>query len=229
MNPVVAMKFACLVFALGTVMLPAQDQGDFRSSFPVDRANLVDAGRSDYFILEPGYSVRLAHGKATLVITVLDDTRIVDGIRTRVVEERESSGGRLVEVSRNFFAIDRATGDVYYFGEEVDIYRFGKIVSHEGAWLAGVNGARFGLMLPGKPRAGDRYYQEVAPKVALDRAEVRGVAETLTTPAGAFKDCVRVREMSDLERGTGEKWYAPNVGLIRDDNLVLVRAGKARP
>jgi hypothetical protein len=83
--------------------------------------------------------------------TVLNETKTVDGVECRVVEERETKDGKLVEVSRNYFAIGKRTNSVYYFGEDVDIYKDDKVVSHEGAWLAGKNGARFGLMMPGLP------------------------------------------------------------------------------
>jgi hypothetical protein len=37
---------------------------------------------------------------------------LVAGVETRVVEERETSVGAPVEVSRNYFAISKRTGDV---------------------------------------------------------------------------------------------------------------------
>jgi hypothetical protein len=199
---------------------------EWRESFPVNKTNLANTGRNTYFILEPGFRLHLEHQKDALTITVLNETRLVDGVKTRIVEEREIKDGRLVEVSRNFFAIDRTTHDVYYFGEEVDIYENGKVSSHEGAWLSGVKGARFGLMIPGKPMGGDKYYQENAPGVAMDRAEIVSTAEDFKVPAGAFKNCLHTRESSAIEAVTEDKWYAPNVGLIKEDNLLLVRAGK---
>jgi len=201
----------------------------WRSSFQVDRANLSDTGRITYFILEPGYRLTFGSGKDTLTVTVLQGTRVVDGVRTRIVEERETEGGKLAEVSRNFFAIDRTTNDLYYFGEEVDEYKDGKIVGHEGAWLAGVSGARFGLMVPGKPSVGDRYYQEIAPKIAMDRAEIISVTEEVKVPAGTYKDCLHTKESSDLESGSEDKWYAPGVGLIKDADFTLTKAEKVRP
>ncbi len=57
-----------------------------------------------------------------LIMTVLNETKIVDGVETRVVEERETEGGNLVEVSRNFFAICSPTNNAIYFGEEVDMH-----------------------------------------------------------------------------------------------------------
>ena len=56
----------------------------------------------------------------------------------RVVEERESEDGELKEVSRNFFAFCKKTGNLFYFGEEVDDYDSeGNVVSHSGGWRAG--------------------------------------------------------------------------------------------
>jgi hypothetical protein len=127
-------------------------------------------------------------------------------------------------VSRNYFAIDNKTNDVYYFGESVDIYRDGWVVNHEGAWLAGVGGTRFGLMIAAKPVVGMRHYQEVAAGKAMDRAEVVSVTETVTTPAGAYRNCVKVEETTPLEPGAKEyKYYAPGVGLVRDGTLTLVK------
>ena len=103
----------------------------------------------------------------------------------------------------------------------------GKVTSHEGAWWAGVDGARFGLMMPGSPVLHARYYQEIAPHLAMDRAEIVSLTDTMNTPAGEFKNVLRVVETSPLERGAGEaKYYAANVGLLQDESLKLVRYGK---
>lgn len=157
---------------------------------------------------------------------MLPDTKVVDGVATRVVEERESKGNALVEVSRNYFAISKRTNSVFYFGEDVDIYRDGKVSKHEGSWLAGVNGARFGLMMPGTPLVGGRYYQEIAPGVAMDRAQIVSNTGTLGVPAGTFTNVLRIEETTPLERGAREyKSYAPGVGLLQDESLRLVQHG----
>lgn len=198
----------------------------FADRFRVDPAALADTGTNPYFRLEPGYRLRLAGGGEEVVITVLDETELVDGVRTRVVEERETRGGELVEVSRNFFAADPVTGDVYYFGEDVDDYAGGRVTGHGGSWRSGVDGARFGLLMPGAPRVGMRHYQEVAPGVALDRAEVVSTSDAVRVPFGTLRDVVTVEETSPLEPlVTGRKSYAPGVGLVRDDGLELVAVG----
>lgn len=130
---------------------------------------------------------------------------------------------------RNYFAIDKSTNDAYYFGEDVDIYKNGRVVSHDGAWLAGEKGARFGLMMPGVASVGDKYYQEVAPKVAMDRAEIVSVSEEINVPSGTFKSCLRTKESSAVEKGSGTKWYAAGVGLVKDDEFVLAGIDKAKP
>jgi hypothetical protein len=164
-----------------------------------------------------------------LTITVLDETRNVGGVETRVIEERETNSGQLVEVSRNYFAISKRTGDVFYFGEEVDIYRNGKVVDHEGAWLSGVKGAKFGLMVPGQPMLKAKYYQEIAPGVAMDRAEVVSLVETVKTPAGEFRNCLKTEETTPLEPGVKEsKYYARGVGLVQDGSLKLVKYGTVK-
>ncbi|HYN10358.1 MAG TPA: hypothetical protein VES67_23425 [Vicinamibacterales bacterium] len=198
------------------------------TSFVIDSGELVTTGRNPYFILEPGYVLTLEDRDTRLVITVLNETQRIDSVDTRVVEERETSKSQPVEVSRNFFAISKRTNAVFYFGEDVDMYKNGQVVSHEGAWRAGVNGARFGLALPGLPLVSAKYYQEIAPGVAMDRAEILGLNETVKTPAGEFKDVLKVTETTPLEPAVREfKYYANGVGLIQDGSLRLVKYGPA--
>ena len=217
---------------VGMLMLGAcmrSDRSDgWTKDFPIEKGELVPIGRNPYFILEPGYILVLEGGDAQLIITVLNETRMVDGVETRVVEERETKGGKLIEVSRNYFAINKRTNDVFYFGEDVDMYKDGKVVSHAGSWLSGVKKAKFGLMMPGQPSLEARYYQEVAPKVALDRAEIVSISETVKTPAGEFTNCVKVKETTPLEPlVTDYKYYAPGIGIVQDGGLKLVKFGKA--
>ncbi len=206
------------------------DARQYTSTFAVDEAELSPTGRNPYFILEPGYQLHY-EGRddgeaATLTITVLDKTLKVGNVVTRVVEERETVGGKLVEVSRNYFAVCKRTNNVYYFGEDVDMYKNGKVVSHDGTWLSGRDGAKFGLAMPGSPLPGARYYQEVAPKTAMDRAEVLSLSESLKTPAGDFMNCLKIEETTPLEPGDkAAKLYARGVGLLKDGPVTLVRYG----
>ncbi len=217
---------AALTRSIGAVP-DGQRAQPWMQSFPVDVKELATDGENPYFILKPDYQLTL-EGKegrklTQLVITVLPETVNVGGVATRVIEERESSGGQLVEVSRNFFAIHPRTKDVYYFGEDVDIYKNGKLDGHEGAWRHGSGNAHFGLMMPGMPTLGLRHYQEMAPKVAMDRMEIVSLSETSTTPAGVFDRCLKARETTPLELFAREyKVYAPGIGIVEDGPLKLV-------
>ncbi|MBI3850850.1 MAG: hypothetical protein HY298_11330 [Verrucomicrobia bacterium] len=209
--------------------LAAGSKEKFTDTFTVDKAELASVGTNRFFVLAPGFQLVLEgkeKGKpAMLTITVLNDTKLVDGVETRVVEEKETVNGQPVETSRNYFAISRRTGDVFYFGEDVDMYKGGKVTSHDGAWLSGVNDAHFGLAIPGTPRLGARYYQELAPKVAMDRAEIVSLTETFTTLAGKFENCLKTEETSALESAREKKIYAPGIGLIYDGGLKLSKYG----
>lgn len=196
--------------------------------FRIEKDELSTIGRNPHFILEPGYYLVLENGGERLTITVLNSTKRIGEIDTRVVEEKETRDGKLVEVSRNYFAISKRTNSVYYFGEDVDMYKNEQVVAHGGSWLAQVNGARFGLMMPGIILLRSRYYQELAPGVAMDRAEIVNMSETVATPAAQFKNCLKVEETTPLEPGAREyKYYAAGIGLIQDGALKLVKHGRA--
>jgi hypothetical protein len=201
-------------------------ESTWQEEFGISECTLVSTGRNPYFILEPGFQLVLEGGREVLTITVLDETVDVDGIQTRVVEEREWRNEELIEVSRNFFAVCEETEDVFYFGEEVDMYSGGELASHSGAWKAGERNAKPGLIMPGNPKLGMKYYQEIAPRVAMDRAEIVSLNETLTTPAGTFSKSLKTREGTALNPAEREfKMYAPRIGLIQDQNLLLTEYG----
>ena len=73
---------------------------------------------------------------------------------------------------------------MFYFGEDVNNYEDDELIDHEGSWLHGSDNARAGLMMPGTILLGSRYYQEIAPEVAMDKAEVVSTNQTVSVPAG---------------------------------------------
>ncbi len=227
-NPILIL--AALVVLAGSSAL-AHDP-DFTEATNRDQCTFTTTGSNPYFPLWPGYVLEFEGEEEddegeleeiTATITVLTDTEMVDGVLTRVVEERESEDGEIVEISRNFFAQCRETGDVWYFGEDVSDFEDGVFVGSEGEWRAGVDGAKAGIQLPGTPLLGARYFQEIAPGVALDRGEIIDLDADLTVPFGTFSGLLRVEEGSALDpEDFSEKWYSPGLGLIRDDVLELV-------
>jgi hypothetical protein len=80
--------------------------------------------------------------------------------------------------------------------------------------------------MPAKPVLHQRYHQEVAERVAMDRAEIVSLTSTVTGGAGPWKNCVKVEETTPLEPGTKEyKYYASGIGLVQDGDLKLVSRG----
>lgn len=216
----------------GLVSVYGQNKGDepqFTETFKQEICTFITTGKNLYFVLEPGYQLTLQgiedNDTVLLVITVLNETKYIGNIETRIVEEHESVNGKVIEISRNYFALCRETGSIFYFGEDVDIYKDEKVVSHSGSWIAeGKN--RAGLMMTVMPLIGSRYYQEIAPGIAMDRAEIISLSETLDTPAGNFENVLKIMETTPLEpNDKSYKLYAPDIGLIKDGDLLLVKHG----
>lgn len=213
-----------------TEQAESEGENEYTSSFRAEDCTFTSTGRNPFFILEPNYQLVLSGGDAgdvaQVMITVLNETRDVNGTETRVVEERETLGGELAEISRNFFAICEETNSVFYFGEEVDDYENGILIAHEGAWLAGEGANKAGVIMPGTILLGARYYQEIAPDIALDRAEIIDMGEVIQTPSGDFTDTLITQETNPLEPDVAElKYYAAGIGLIQEEDLKLERYG----
>lgn len=148
-------------------------------------------------------------------------------IESLAVEDRVVVDGMLEEVAIDYFAQDD-NGNVYYLGEEVDEYKDGKILNHEGTWLLGKDTTVPGLFFPGEPKIGAKYRPEDVSKDIGETDEVISLNETVVTPAGTFKDCVKIRET--LADGKTEyKYYAKGVGIVREtphdgDELMISHA-----
>jgi hypothetical protein len=229
--------YALLLGILSPVL--AAEEAEFTDHFPVEECTFTPFGGNAFFSLMPGrrsyfdnarcFAAGECDEREELVITVTREFKKVfiddDGKRrpvwTRVIVENEQADGELKEISRNYFAMCLPSRDVYYFGEDVDIYEDGEVVSHDGAWLAGRYGAEPGIIMPDSAfLLGQRYYQEVAPGVAQDRAEHVGTDLEIDLQAGSFDDCVEVTETSPLEPGAeSTKVYCPGAGMVIDSDL----------
>ena len=200
----------------------------FTRDFRLQDCEFKTVGNNPFFPLRPGLTTVLEGivdgARTRLKISVLQRTIVIGGVETRVVEEREHVNGELFEVSRNYFAHCDGNGTVFYFGEDVDFYENGQVVSHEGAWRHGVNGARAGVIMPGIALLGSRYFQEVAPGVALDRSEILDLSAPVSTPFRNFGKALLTEETTPLDPAdVAHKTYAAGIGLVADDELRLVR------
>lgn len=150
----------------------------------------------------------------SLLITVLNRTRLIDGVTTRVIEEREWVDDELLEISWNYFA-QAEDGTICYFGEDVDIFEENDVIVHDGAWCADDPGNAPGIFMPADPQPGMKFQIELAPGIAEDEAKIVG-SGPVTVEAGRFTETIRFRETTPLEKGVGFKTFAAGTGLIID-------------
>ena len=227
-----------LVGALAPLVAGVAGADSFTKDFPLQACDFKPNGGNAYFRLRPGRQLYLSNVRCVqekecdeleeVWITVLPETRLVEftqngrsySVRTRVVQEFETADSEVDEISYNFFANCDPMNDVYYFGEEVFD---GEGNPEDDAWIAGVDGAHPGIIMPDRAfLLGSKYYQEQAPS-AKDRARHSAMGLDIEVPAGVFHNCVEVTETTPLEPGEESiKVYCPNVGLVIDEELELI-------
>jgi hypothetical protein len=140
-------------------------------------------------------------------------------VEALIMEDREFINGELEEVALDYLAQDD-DGTVYYLGEDVDNYKNGKIVAHEGAWLYGKDTKKLGVLMPAHPRVGQKFSPEDVGKITKENDVVVSLTEKATVPAGKFENCMKVKE-TNSDGETEEKLYAPGVGAIKEEDLLL--------
>ena len=184
-------------------------------------ANLIDG--NTYFPLVPGtVSTYENTDGERIVVTVTGETTQIMGVPVRVVTDVVQLDGKVTENTVDWYAED-TDGNVWYFGERTEAaVEDTKLVTVDGSWEAGVDGAKPGIIMPAAPMVGDVYRQEWL----LDDAE--DVGEVLSTNASASAQsascantCVKTHDYSPLEPDASEsKFFAPGIGVIvvLDDN-----------
>lgn len=154
-------------------------------------------------------------GLLKVVVTVTNDEEMIaNGITARVVHDVVSENGEFVEVTDDWYAQDSA-GNVWYLGEATAEYENGKVVSTEGSFEAGVDGAEAGILLPADPQVGQTYRQEYYAGEAEDAAEVFSLDERVEVPYGSYTDVLMTKDTTPLHPEVLEfKFYARGVGPV---------------
>lgn len=180
---------------------------------------------------------RLPH---RVVFTVTDLTKVIDGVRTRVIWDRDNNAGRLFEGELAFFAQDD-DGNVWTVGEYPEEYdERGRFKGAPDTWLAGLEGARAGVHMGANPRLGtSSYLQGWAPKIEFaDRARVLRTGQRDCVPLRCYRNVLVTDEWNPSEPGAHQqKFYATGVGNIRvgaaggkeRETLVLIKVRRLRP
>ncbi len=193
----------------------------------LDPGNFVSVIDNPYFPLTPGTTL-IYRGETEDVATrdkviVTNQTKTILGITTTVVHDLAYEDGVLVEDTFDWYAQD-VDGNVWYFGEDTkELDEKGNVISTEGSWEAGVDGAEPGIIMEANPQIGDRYYQEFYRGVAEDQAKVLELDASICVRYGCFDNVLVTKEWTRLEPGVVEnKYYAKGVGLIFE---VIVKGG----
>jgi hypothetical protein len=176
-----------------------------------------------YSPLVPGTQYTLEgttiEGTHTVVLVVTDLTKVIDGVRTRVLWDRDFQDGALTESELAFQAQDDQA-NVWVLGEYPEEYDDkGKFVGAPSTWISGIDQAEAGVLVPGRPRVGsDPFLEGKSPSIDFyDCGQVSSISEKVSVPTGNYKNVLLVNEWAPLEQDGGIqlKYYAPGVGNVQ--------------
>jgi hypothetical protein len=181
-----------------------------------------------WFPLRPGttliYRGRKDGASTREQVAVFTETKTILGVRATVVSDKlyARRGGRwsIAERTRDWYAQDRR-GNVWYLGEATaEIGPDGTVVSREGSWQAGVDGARAGIFMPAHPHRGQSGIQEMFEGEAEDHFRVLSLSASVRTPVARSDHALLTREWTPLEPGVVDhKLYVRGFGTVREKTV----------
>jgi hypothetical protein len=187
----------------------------------LDPSNFALPVDNPYFPLRPGTTYRhegVKEGRRAVdVFTVTARAKEILGVTNVVVVDKLYVDGRLEEIAHDWYTQDRQ-GNVWYFGETIKEFdRKGNQVPAKGAWQAGVDGARPGIVMPARPTVGVVFRPEYYMGKAEDRYRILDLSANVATPYGSFSNVLVMSEQTRLEPGVlGLKYHARGFGQIKE-------------
>ncbi|MGH8528721.1 MAG: hypothetical protein ACRETN_02610 [Nevskiales bacterium] len=211
---------------------PDFDPADFDTNF-TNPLNL-----NPYRPVKIGHQWQYAGGDESIVIDVLNKTKLIEGVTCVVVRDVVTKDGELIEDTNDWFA-QAKSGDVHYCGEEVKDYesfdgdnpKEPELVSTDGTFKVGRDGDKPGILFLGLPTVGAVYRQEFSAGNAEDAARVLSttyshganpqldqfVPKALADRFCLANNCVVTSEFSPLSpdpESDERKYFAPGIGLF---------------
>ena len=189
-----------------------------------DPANFGSPADNPYFPLVPGTRSVLRGVKDGLTqterATVTNRTKQILGVTATVIHDVSLHQGRPLEETFDWYAADD-DGNVWYLGEDTKEFDAnGHVISTEGSWEAGVDGAVPGVIMLADPQVNDAYRQEFYAGQAEDQAWVVRMGGRFTVPYGTVHDVIRSLEWTRLEPNVVTlKVYAPDLGIVYERTL----------
>jgi hypothetical protein len=200
---------------------PAVPAGTIGPDAWKDPMNFVAVIDNPWLPFKPGAVLRYAGTKdgerARDITTVTSRTEVVAGVTCVVVDDKLWLNGKLEETTLDYYVQDVA-GNVWYFGEDTqELDANGNIVSTEGSWHAGVDGAMPGIFMEANPVVGHAFQQEYLAGSAEDHFEVLSLTDSVTVPAGSYGDVLLTKEWTPLEPDVlDHKFYVRGIGEVRE-------------
>jgi hypothetical protein len=157
------------------------------------------------------------------VVFVTHQTTVIDGITCRVVHDRLYQNGTLRERTTDWYAQTKQ-GTVWYFGEQTaELDRNGHVVSREGSFRSGQDGAEAGIFMTAHPSVGQSFRQENYPGHAEDRFTILDLHSHISVPLLGSDNALLTKETTALEPGVlDHKYYVRDIGTVRE---VTVQGG----
>jgi len=154
------------------------------------------------------------------VVTVTSRTKLINGVRCTVVDDRLYVGGHLAERTADWYAQDKR-GNVWYFGEATaELDESGRVTSREGSWRSGVDGARAGILMPAQPKVGRSFRQEFYKDHAEDHSQVLTLSASIRVPYTASEHALLTKEWTPLEPDViDHKVYVRGVGMVKEETV----------
>jgi hypothetical protein len=174
-----------------------------------------------WFPLRPGttyvYAGTKDGEKAMDVVQVSAATKKIDGVDTRVVNDRLFLNNTLEERTTDYYAQDKC-GNVWYFGEDTaTLDSEGRVTDRSGSFHAGVGGAQPGVYMQARPQIGRVFRQEWFPGEAEDRYRALSTSASVAVRYGSFHHALRTEEVTDLEPGViDNKYYVRGLGVAKE-------------
>jgi hypothetical protein len=207
--------------AVGTVGAQAPGRAATTHAASPAAAGFSAAVTNPWFPLRPGTTLIYRGTKdgqpALEYFSPSRQTQRVAGVPCRVVLDRLFLNGHLAETTRDYYTQDR-NGTVWYVGEDTaELDRQGHLVSTEGTWHAGVDGARPGVFMPATPRVGQRFRQEYYAGHAEDHFQVLDLSTTVSVPYRTFRGAMLTKEWTPLEPDVlDHKYYVRGIGTVKE-------------
>src|SRR5262249_48919814 len=124
---------------------------------PFDPSNFVAEITNPYLPGKPGtllrYRSETPEGVEINTVRYTHQTKQILGVTVTVIRDQVFLNGELTEDTRDWEAQDKQ-GNVWYFGEDTKELENGQVVTTEGSWEAGKNGAKPGIIMLAHPKSG---------------------------------------------------------------------------